>query len=90
VEFGMWKSQSGWLTKKDGRSSFKTTLYGINGTCERLLYKRLQDLPPTLCPMRYAILPTTSYGHGGSRQVHPLICVRLASIFVDMPAALCI
>ena len=40
--------------------------------------------------LQYAIPSARSYGHDGSKQVHPSIYVRLASIFVDMPTFPCI
>jgi len=43
-----------------------------------------------LGPLQYAIPSARSYGHDGSKQVHPSIYVRLASIFVDMPTFPCI
>ena len=43
-----------------------------------------------LGPLQYAIPSARSYGQDGSKQVHPSIYVRLASIFVDMPTFPCI
>ena len=68
------------------RMSFKSHVGG--GIFVTLPYPHaLSQMFVALFPMHQSIYHLiTSFGHDESKQPHPLICVRLASIFVDMSA----